>query len=1621
MCFFRIGEAKVPGPLLKLGAMNPTGLAGKGAQCSSLEHGVFAVSETHLTAVGCTRFATELRCNQSQFKFCPGAPAPPKSNSLMSTGGRHTGVGFLTTSSARLIRNGWQSEHFRTGRCAAAQFHHAGSWITGGVVYGWAASSESNAVKHQTNDLVSHVFDQLRFHHGPKFIAGDWNQHYGSLPIHDVLIQHGWIEVQTFAQNQWGVSPSMTCKGASRKDFIYVSPEMKGWIQEVSIETGLFPDHAILSVVLDIPGKPEEFPYWFKPRPLQYSSALKDALQEMQVVQPQVHEGNPTTVYRAILEEHERCVDNLSRSIHQQGCMSHQVGRGSVLHRSYKKSQVAPIKPARHGEPSPTFVGRSMQLKQWYAQWRRLINLDRACRSVTNSPHLPQHKVALWRAIREAPGFAGSFASWWSTRSVVHPHSPVFIPQHLPDPASVTSILHNFAAEVRRLDQHLHKTWVARTKSKFAANPNAVFQAVRDPGPVPVEILLEQKQRTVVEVVDEGSVTVDSSDSLETNLPLFCNGLAHQAEIISEDQIWFQSEHDLTPGMTLTQQHPIGSLADIFAAFETEWSKRWDKHRQVQDDRWDSTIQFIDQHIPSGEMVVSPITLNQWDTAVRHKPSRSAIGMDGVHRDDLINMPLHLKKQLVDLIDRVELNGQWPDQLLHGGVFSLEKRPGATQVHEFRPITVLPTVYRIWSTIRSRELISFLSTFAPTHLFGNVKGRSSVNMWWAAQALAEQNMYDEQVAVGVIADLQKAFNTLPRLPLFHLAIRLGVPNRILRPWLHMLTGLERHFFVRNACGPGVKSCTGFAEGCGLSVAAMMMCNILVHSKMALLHPSVHMWSYVDNWELYGKEVDDIVQALNSLEQTCIELDLALDRAKTCTWALDGVSRQSLRNEGLTVQRNLRDLGGHQQFSRQQTNGTLKAQCERLHRLWPALARSHAPYLHKLRVIRCKAWPRGLHAASGVHISPSIFKSLRANACKGLRADKAGANSQILLSLVHFPSHDPACYAIIDAVIQFRRFADPLSVEPYLAQASQLPDSRRVPGPCGVLISRLEVFGWTHLQGTQFADQDQMPVDVLHTSLKDVKTRIYRAWQQHVGSLCAKRHGFEGLQCVDAGVTTRHVAQLDYELQAPIRSLLVGVFITADQQGEMFHVDQADRVCKFCLAPDSLHHRHWECSHTQESRRAIPSEHMIIIKQQPACFQERGWCVEPVSVQEFRESLHLIEDSSGIFHIPQHLPLEFDCFTDGAACDPSQPSTCLASWGWVLGDIQSDNFWPIAEGGIPDQWQTVVRAEIYAVLSVVRFVAAYPRRTRIWCDNQLVVDRLQLALDGQIAPNFLLHDHDLWSRLQVYLHDISKLISVHKVVSHQDPQHLSDAEAWIVAGNNAADQVANQAFAVIPNVVRQAWSNASKQCNALYAAHKSLIQHMSRVAQLSIQFGKVRLADDAPTQHHQPPPVSFREVVDAARPKLTRSFHFDGCDRILHWLTCIEEVDSPIRQVCFPELLIAFQLATGLVGIENVYTTKHNHRQWQLRNRWVEYAFNEVTRSFSSFCCSLIKMHSPGWKVTQGRPSSYRFQYWTGIVGVAISPVIAGQVESWLMTHCGMTPFRKASDLAMLPFASGPPC
>ena len=160
----------------------------------------------------------------------------------------------------------------------------------------------------------------------------------------------------------------------------------------------------------------------------------------------------------------------------------------------------------------------------------------------------------------------------------------------------------------------------------------------------------------------------------------------------------------------------------------------------------------------------------------------------------------------------------------------------------------------------------------------------------------------------------------------------------------------------------------------------------------------------------------------------------------------------------------------------------------------------------------------------------------------------------------------------------------------------------------------------------------------------------------------------------------------------IRVAQNGTFYTCDT---LIHSGLVENTrCKFCSGPDSVFHRHWECSHTQPSRALIPVEvHEYIL-------QAHGWATEPEEITKFRMALHQIPCTLGAY-VPlgvqrQHV----DLFCDGTGIDPKMPLTRLVAWAVVLaGAHPPQPHQPLSWGGVPGPYQ-IVRSELYAFVSSV---------------------------------------------------------------------------------------------------------------------------------------------------------------------------------------------------------------------------------------------------------------------------------------------------------------------------------
>ena len=1047
---------------------------------------------------------------------------------------------------------------------------------------------------------------------------------------------------------------------------------------------------------------------------------------------------------------------------------------------------------------------------------------------------------------------------------------------------------------------------------------------------------------------------------------------------VDTDQIWLDQDMEVQAGDVVMQECLIGDLQKLHTCFEMEWFRRWDTHLNVPASRWSSLETFIDGNLPQANMDLSEISCSRWHTFVSTRKKTSATGLDSVSRTDLLAMPDGLIESILGIYRTAESTGKWPKQWTSGAVHSLQKVTDAWKVQHFRPITVYPMTYRIWSSLRSRELLRFLHKIAPPSLWGNRTGTSAVAFWWSLQFQLEQAMYEGNAISGYVLDIVKAFNMIPRDPIWRAAIHVGIPGPLVRAWAGFVSQSTIFFCIRQTYSRGLRSCTGYPEGCGLSVAGMFLANLVLHNWFHKLWPQLTFHSYVDNWEVIDAGESKLQEGLHTLSMLASLFDLELDADKSYAWALSAADRKSMRTAGHKVNLAAKDLGGHMQYCRKRTNFTVTRACQALDGFWDRLSRSRASQQAKLHAVRAAAWPRALHTISITSLSSLWFEKLRTAVTKSTNLLRSGSNPMIQLSLLEPVRTDPEFFALWSSVLAFRRYACPESAGTLFDQAIELAPTLPHPGPIGLILTRLQCIGWSFVAGTFFNDHWGISIDILRCSPQELRWRVTEGWQHQVGSRVMMRKHFDGLQCVTPQITLKVLRSFQGDERGLARAVLDGTNFTTD----MPYCDE--NQCPLRQASDSLQHRHWECPQTEWSRLQITTA----LDKFPECVKDRGWAVLPSAVVAFRKALHEIPDTMSRWYCstsPVNETHTIDLFTDGAAICPQNPFARLTGWAVVELTSQAD-YALVSYGSVPGLSQTVLRAEISALLSAVQYARLKQAPTRIWCDNALVVMRANaiIAQDFQVDPTT--SDCDLWQILVEWATEDMPPITIHKVTSHVRPENLSPGEQIVVAGNQWADVFAADAIATLPPETLRLQQDSLATVASMSQTVQEVLSHVVRVG-LQIQSLKRNDTEQNDIQILEPkaPPrpketgvvIDLRCVVQCLRRR--REFPFDGlqCDLLDVWANALSLAPAEPVLMTWYELLVALQMIVKVFGI-----SKDGRGRWVFqRLLGAPFDFKSSGRTFGRFMRDAIQLAFPLWKPVNARPQCPSFRNWTGTAWV----------------------------------------
>lgn len=1178
LSLWRVGEALTPGPEFTIGVANINGLNNKGFGFMDSPVDTWILSETHLTKGGIATFRSNLRQAKSPYSaFIHGCPVAARS--LTSDIGQWSGVGVLSKFPSRRLPHSWPDVAFHSGRLLCSGFCAKGIWVSGVTVYGPPTGPTHVNGRAVTDELLGLALERALQLTGPRFIAGDFNHDLDRLSTVTTMERLGFRDVQDLHAERTGLHPVATCRGKTRRDFLLVSREMVPLFQSCKVDDESLSDHSYLIGTFSGSHDCLERFVWPIPDPMDWSAASCRLPASQNLFAPGC---NLDSDYETFWHEVESR-NNFARLQQQKPVVRASMGRGKQRKPQCRDRQLPPTKTSRPGDRQPAFLGTCVEHAQWLKQLRRLQSYVRLARSGISSVAHRSHQFGLWTSILRAPGFAPSFSDWWSQRSLAL-GEPGCVPIKPPDQSLAWILYAGLELDFTHLESSLRSARSHANRLSKASDVHALYRTVQSDIPVQVDSLVGVETAEVLEVdMEECALVTDREVAWDPEVPL-----AHRAGPVSiihaeGDKVWVDSCANVEIGDSVSQTSFTTSLPDLFAAFESHWTALWNKHSDVPASQWDDIVQFAATQLRPLPPSSPVLSVNSVRRCLRRKSSKAATGLDGVARADLLALSDSDLQLLMRTFACAGHTGVWPQQVLNGYVRSLAKNDDPLTVGHYRPITVFSLWYRTWSSISARHWLAQLSQTVDPFLCGNVVGCRAGMVWRHVLEQVEAAHRDQIPVCGYSADIVKAFNVLPRRPVFVAAKLLGLDHQTLVPWAGALSGFVRHFVIRGSYSPGVASLNGFPEGCAMSCVAMLLLTQLFHKWMLACNTLFKPVSYVDNWAVLLHNVDHMRQATDAIDRFAAMLRVQLDAKKSFAWCSHADGRKSLREQGFRVLLGTRELGAHVVYTRQLANKTALDRFKCLDDFWAKLSGTWCTFRQKLTLV------------TRVVVGRKHFESLRTHMMQSLHLQKPGANPVLQCGLEGL-TVDPLVFAALETIRDARALGVDFCVVEDLDSGPFSGDEPQFNSLSEILCQRLHQVGFTpEVHG--FVSDSLGSFRLLECPFGGLLVRLQLAWTTIMAVQVRHRGSFRGFESVDVAQTRQAYLRHDPYDQGILRKYLHGATLT-NAHAQHWSASRSD-LCVHCGQLDSTWHRLWACPATQSLRDGLPVDFLAAVPSLPA--------------------------------------------------------------------------------------------------------------------------------------------------------------------------------------------------------------------------------------------------------------------------------------------------------------------------------------------------------------------------------------------------------------------------------------
>lgn len=1486
----RVGEATNPGPVsdsthpkeeFNIFHCNPTALIGKEHEIASWGQGVTLVSETSATARAQKIIQANLR--KQSFKTFWSKPVTPYQQSKGEMRGLAGGTAIISSFPARCTLEPLPDDINESDRYTEAIIQFApGQYMFCVALYGPVLGQRYHDSLGITNRLFSIAAQRATRFQGPSVIVGDLNCSTQQLSLWPSLVKQGWIDAGLKSAELNHHDIENTYDNITRHSFIFTSGSLRNALIDCrTTKHFVFSKHPVIKLRLKLQNIIQPTYIWKLPK--SFDQFKHDA---------NLAEHHASQLIGKLQGNFQKCLDNnqvdttakywtmiaeetlRNSAVDKQGDvvkpkLGH-MGRATKNPIQIKSPAIPIIKKPRDDHYIPRIDQGSVELRRHVKQLHRLQSLTSQVRALEkNFTEVAANQAhSLWLAICKAKGFHVSFVHW------IYAHEIPCVPIQTPSVEYLNDLTQKFHSNLRALenDFRLYKTKIKQLEiiEDLKHGAALAFREVQKEALPPLNEIKFDIQTIVKRVkwpkeglskiwlVGENCFRVGQKVSFQMQDAIVTD--------IGDEHIHIDRPLKLrSSDFRITHCTSTADPQEMHAKVKGAWSKYFVRDGVGDDENnWVQTERFLNLVDCCPTMPYKMVTPEMLSNAIQTTKTKSARGSDGFTTMDLRKLPLCVWSCMCQIFHHIETKGgNWPGIWTFAKTLCLPKSEMPKSPMDVRPITILSKIYRLWAKIRGKQIAQHLAGMVPATVGGPCKGISSELIAQFTSIEIENALHSNLKIQGMVLDLVKCYNAIPRAPLYGILERLGVNPAYIGAFANMLQNMQRAFEINGSIDPNPwKTTTGIVEGCGVAVACMLALGIWCFYVIRECEPEAQSIMFADNWAVITHHLQQLQNIVDQIVGFLDALKMEMSPQKSWLWATCCSDRKSLKairakNQEIPVVLHSKDLGVDQVYSKKSACPTKIAKVRKTIHKMKSIQKAKLPVGARKRIAVGAGLAMRTYGISTQLAAKSEYKNLRSATGAALLRTAGNASPWLALN-THDTNLDPQWRDITQAIQAWKRF-----IKFFPEQKSKLTQILAEGNPKVGAIGKLKA--WCLRLGWQFDNNQQGTMSSGDKSFSWVKSPIStfkkvvgRDWNKYVAENCQHRNYFD-LPDIDVITMKKHYDKASYLEQRLLEHHFTGRAYTNDEISR--YDPQNEGKCPACGCQDSRQHRLFQCKETKALRIQNPKMIAKIAKSENARWYH-GILPMPkgfdhhieflLNIPEIRPARPLIDLT------PVHL------FLDGSAFFNSTGYWTFAGAAVVLAFPSSYVVKCLERSLVPDVQQSSFHGELAAVAIALNKAWV----CELYSDCQAVVNLIQSLIDAKNLGQQLPHvEHSIWLTIKQQIEDRPQYsVRIHKVKAHQNWKKLPKGlERWKAHANDHADTHAKLAVTE-DNASHYQWLQKKVQIHQVEAeVHGQYLQYVCEVGKL---FTKIQ--NNRPTKcgngtnfdiHHH---LLYRETAGVER-------------------------------------------------------------------------------------------------------------------------------------------------------------